>query len=97
MIGGNFAALNLFEENIDSPIENIHGALIYTASEVFGKARKTKKPWVINDVLDVCARRRRLKKRNDGPVSIALKSIEKSDEEGNRQKKAGSHALILES
>ena len=58
MIGGKFVALNLLEENR----ENIHGALVNTASEVLGKARK-KKPWMTNDILHLCDRRRRLKKR----------------------------------
>ena len=45
-IACRFAALNLLEENIDSLTENIHGELINTASEVFGKARRKKKPWM---------------------------------------------------
>ena len=51
--GGKFAALNLLEENIDNLAENIRGALVDTASEVLGKTRKKKKPWMTNDIQDV--------------------------------------------
>ena len=52
--------------------EDIHGSLIDIASEVLGKARKKKKPCIMtNDILDLCDRRRRLKKRRkDGPVAM---------------------------
>ena len=71
MIGGKFAALNLLEENIDSLTENIHGALVDTASEVLGKARKKNKPWMTNDILDLCDRKRSLKKgRKEGPLAM---------------------------
>ena len=71
MIGGRFAALSLLEENIDNLTENIHGAVVDTASEVLGKAaRKKKKPWMTNDILDLCDRRRSLKKkRKEGPLA----------------------------
>ena len=58
-IGGIFAALNLLEENIDNLPEYVHGALVDTASEVLGKARRKKKPWITNDILDLCARRKK--------------------------------------
>ena len=92
-IGGKFAALNLLEENIDNLTENIHGALVDTASEVLGKARKKKKPWVINDILDLSDRRRSLKKRRKyGPLaySQANKVVRKKNETGKRflEKKA---------
>ena len=66
-----FAALILLEENIDNFTESIHGALVDTASEVLGKARKKKKPWMTNDILDLCDRRRSLKnRRQEGPLAI---------------------------
>ena len=58
-IGGKVAALNLLEENINNITENVHGALVDTASEVPGKARKKKKkPRMTNDSLDLCDRRK---------------------------------------
>ena len=51
--------------------DNIHGALVDTSSEVFGKARTKKKPWMTNDILDLCDRRRSLKNRRyEGPLAI---------------------------
>ena len=54
----------------DNIAENIHGSLIDTASEVLGKAgkkkkkkKKKRKPWVTNCILDICDKRRSLKKR----------------------------------
>ena len=67
------------EENIEDNItENIHGALVDTASEVLRKARKTKKSWMTNDILDLSDRRRSLKKRRkEGPLQYRtpVKSI----------------------
>ena len=59
------------EENIDNLTENIHEALVDTASEVLIKDRKKKKPWMTNDILDLCYRRRSLKNRiQEGPLAI---------------------------
>ena len=60
-IGGTFAAVSLLEENIGNLTETIYGALVNTASEVLGKARKRKKPWMTNDIPDLCDRRRSLR------------------------------------
>ena len=56
-IGGKFAALHLLEENIDNLTENFHGALVDTTSEVLGKGKQKRKPWVTHDILDLCDRR----------------------------------------
>ena len=49
----------------------IHGAIIDTASEVLGKAKKKKRPSVTNNILDLCDMRRSIKKRRkDDPVAI---------------------------
>ena len=56
------------EENIDNLPENIHGALVDTASEIRGKDQKKKKPWMTNGILDPRDRRRSLKNRiQEGP------------------------------
>ena len=55
--------------------ENIHGSLVDTASEVRAKARKKKKPWMANDILDLCDRRRSLTNRRlEGPMVIQNRS-----------------------
>ena len=67
-IRGKFAALNLLEENIDNITER---ALVATASEVLGKTMGKKKPWMTNDILDLCYRRRSPKKRRkEGPLAM---------------------------
>ena len=51
--------------------ENINGALVDTASEILGRARKKKKKaWMTNEILDLCDRRRGLKKkRKEGSLA----------------------------
>ena len=75
-IEGKFAVPNLLEENIDNLTESIHGALVDNASELLGKARKKKKPRMTNDLLDLCERRRSLKKRRK-EGSLAMRNYSK--------------------
>ncbi|KAL8610857.1 hypothetical protein ACOMHN_056712 [Nucella lapillus] len=62
-IGGRFAALNLLQDDINSLTDNIREVLHETATEVPGKRRKKNKPWVTEDILDLCDSRRELKKK----------------------------------
>ena len=48
---------------IDTMITTYNTAMTDAASEVLGKERRRKKPWVTNDVLDLCDERRDLKKK----------------------------------
>ena len=49
--------------------EGYNAALIDVALEVLGKQRKKKQPWISNEALDLCDRRRERKgKRKNGPV-----------------------------
>ena len=36
-----------------------------TANEILGKYRPVKKPWIITDILDLCAKRRKLKNKKN--------------------------------
>ena len=47
---------------IDTIIDTFNRAVIETASEVLGKKRITKKPWVTPDLLKLCDKKRDLKK-----------------------------------
>ena len=38
-------------------------AVTETATEIFGKHRRINKPWVTSDILDLCHRRKELKKK----------------------------------
>ena len=67
-IGGKFAPLiGLSDEDMDTMITTYNTAMIDAASEILGKERRRKKPWVTKDVLDLCDERRDLKKKqNEG-------------------------------
>ena len=65
-IGGKFAPLiGLSDEDMDmdTMITTYNTAVTDAASEVLGKERRRKKPWVTKDVLDLCDERRDLKKK----------------------------------
>ena len=65
-IGGKLEPLNglsIEDRNIDTIITTCNTAVTDAASEVFGKERHRKKPWVTKDVLDLCDERRDLKKK----------------------------------
>ena len=65
-IGGKFASLTgLSDEDmdIDTMITTYNTAVTDAASEILGKERHRKKPWVTKDVLDLCDERRDLKKK----------------------------------
>ena len=91
-IGGKFAPLILLEnENnyIDTMITAINTAVTETANEILGKHRRIKKPWVTLDILDLCDKRRELKKKKgdtDGreiykKVNTEIRSIMKKAKE----------------
>ena len=65
-IGGKFAPLiGLRDEDMDieTMITTYNTAVTDAASEILGKKRRRKKPWVIRDVLDLCDERMDLKKK----------------------------------
>ena len=65
-IGGKFAPLiGLRDEDmgINTMIITYSTAVTDAASEIFGKERRRKKPWVTRDVLDLCDERRNLEKK----------------------------------
>ena len=65
-IGGKFAPLvGLSDEDMDmdTMITTFNTAVTDAASEILGKERRRKKPWVTKDVLDLCDERRDLKKK----------------------------------
>ena len=66
MIGGRFAPLTIIsndDTDIDSMITTFNTAVTETASEILGKHRQKKKPWVTAEILDLCGRRRELRKK----------------------------------
>ena len=65
-VGGKFAPLfGMRDEDmgIDTIITTYNTAWTDAASEILGKERRRKKPWITKDVLDLCNERRNVKKR----------------------------------
>ena len=70
MIGGRFAPLTIMsneDTDIDSMITTFNATVTETASEILGKHRQKKKPWIIAEILDLCNKRRELRKKRFGP------------------------------
>ena len=66
MIGGKFVPLTIMDNedtDLDSMITTFNTAVTETASEILGKHRQNKKPWVSAEILDLCYRRRELRKK----------------------------------
>ena len=60
-VGGKFAALNLLISDVDTLASDFREVLLTTAEEVLGRQRKKIKPWVTQEVLDLCDKRRQLR------------------------------------
>ena len=66
MIGGRFAPLTIISNeytDIDSMITTFNTAVTETASEILGKHHQKKKPWITAEILDLCDKRRELRKK----------------------------------
>ena len=70
MIGGGFAPLTIMsneDTDIDSMITTFNTAVTETASEILGKDCQKKKPLFTADILDLCNKRRELRKKRFEP------------------------------
>ena len=66
MMGGRFAPLTIKsneDTDIESMITTFNTAVTETASEIIGKHRQKKKLWVTAEILDLCDKRRELRKK----------------------------------
>ena len=66
MIGGRFAPLTIMsndDTDIDSMITTFNTVVTETASEILGKHHQKKKPWITAEILDLCDKRRELRKK----------------------------------
>ena len=92
-IGGKFAPLiGLSDEDmdIDTMITTYNTAVTDAASEILGKERRRKKPWVTKDVLDLCDKSRDLKKRRyEAERSKRIQGSKQEDSESNEESKGG--------
>ena len=66
-IGGKFAAFFILDSDMDMDMlmGTFNTAVTDTAHEILGKYRPVKKPWVTTDILDLCAKRRKLKNKKN--------------------------------
>ena len=70
MIGGKFSPLTIMsyeDTDIDSMITTFNTAVTETASEILGKHRQKKKTWITAEILDLCDKRRELRKKRFEP------------------------------
>ena len=66
MVGGRFAPLTIMnneDTDIDSMITTFNTAVTETASQIFGKHRQKKTPWITAEILDLCDKIREMKKK----------------------------------
>ena len=66
MIGGKFAPLTIMnneDTDTDSMITTFNTAVSETAREILGKHRQKKTPWVSANIVDLCNKRRKLKRK----------------------------------
>ena len=70
MIGGKFAPLTIMnneDSDMDSMITTFNTAVTKIAGEILGNHRQKKKPWITAEILDLCDKRRELKKKKNEP------------------------------
>ena len=70
MTGGRFAPLIIMSNDYtdkDSMITTFNTAVAETASEILGKHHQKKKPWITAKILDMCDKRRELRKKRFEP------------------------------
>ena len=66
MIDGKLAHVTIVnneDTDMDSMITTFNTAVTETSSEILGKHPQKKKPWVTAEILDLCDKRRELKKK----------------------------------
>ena len=72
-VGGKFAALATIDQDVETLANNLKEALITSAEEVIGRQRSKKQPWVTNKILELCDKRRGLKKDKNSNQEAADK------------------------
>merc|ERR1712033_83519 len=71
-LGGRFAALNILNSDVNDLTNSFTKIVQETAEKVLGRQRKKHQPWITDDVLDLCDKRRALKRtKHDSPDSAA--------------------------
>ena len=74
---------------VDTMITTYNTAVTDAVSEILGKERRRKKPWVTKDVLDFCDERRDLKKKRYETEGANIQGSKQEDSEDNEESKGG--------
>ena len=85
MTGGKFALPTITNSeyaDVDTAITTLNTAVTETASEILGKNRQKKKPWVTAETLELCDKRGELRKKR-----FELEESEKNKEVNNNIKR----------
>ena len=89
-IGGKFApllALEYQDTEIDALINSFNTAVTETANNILGKHRPAMKPWVTDNILNLCDKRRELKqKKNTTECAKLLKRSQPASKKRHEQK-----------
>ena len=70
MLGRKLAPLTIMDNedtDLDSMTTTFNIAVTGTASEILGKHRQKRKPWITAEILDLCDKRRELRKKRFEP------------------------------
>ena len=87
-VGGTFAppiGMRDDDIDIDTMITTYRTALTDASSEILGKERRRKKPWISKDVLDLCDEMRDFNKRQNDAEEA--KAYREEDSEGSEESK----------
>ncbi|CAM1325864.1 Uncharacterised protein r2_g3476 [Pycnogonum litorale] len=90
-MGGKFAPLTILDnDNSESDVEalttSFNTVVIETANEILGKHRPKKKAWVTTEILDLCDKRRELKKKKkEADGAKAYRETNKEIKKGMRE------------
>ena len=90
-IGGRFAPLLILgaeEVDVNHMTTTLNTVITETATEILGKLCLRKKPWVTNELLDLCDKRRALKKSKNLPEGTdAYREVNRSIKKGMQSAK----------
>ena len=69
--------INKDENNVTKIVSDIEKAIHLTAETIIGKYRRKKQPWITNDIIDLCDKRRVLNalKKNNSDIKDEYKEI----------------------
>ena len=87
-VGGKFAALLTLDDDADALTTKFNAVMTETANDILGKHRRKTQPWVTDEILEMCDKRRDLKKNKkttDG--ATAYKDISKEIRKGMKKAK----------